>query len=311
MNKKSMPTAVAGSLMFMGLTVLFLTLGGLTQLLNIYFGIFFTEAIILGLVTYLVCVFKKYYVKESLALRMPYEGTLWKAFFISLLSYPVIVFINGLYLTGLSKFMTLPSDLGVPLPETFPMFLVSVIMFAVLPGIFEELVFRGFLFRAFDRYKPVARIFITATLFAIFHYNPINIVGPFLMGLTFGYLRYRSDSLLPSIIGHTTNNSIAMVIGYIANQAGNLDLDAAGDPDMANVEAMLGDSKVLVASFGLIVIALLAYMVYKLLKSFPDYREKTTLVIKPEKNERLFTWIMFIFGFIMLASAFVIVMKKF
>ena len=309
MINKKMPTAVAGSIVFVLLTILFLTLGGLTQFLNVYFGIFFTEAIILGLTTVLICKYKKYDLRETLGLNLPFRGTLWKAFFIAILSYPLMVSLNGIYLSFVEKFIKIPSDIGVPLPDSFGKLIISIFMFAVLPGIFEELVFRGFLFRAFDRFKPAKQIIITAVLFAIFHYNPVNVVGPFLMGLTFGYMRHRSNSLLPSMIAHTTNNSIAMIIGFVANNTAGVDMDA--DPDMAQIEAMLGDAKIMIIVMTIALFALIVFCLYKLLRKYPDYSERISKIIEPDKNEKTALLLMMLFAIILFAITFVLFSHKF
>lgn len=307
--KKKLPTAIAGSVSYIALTLLFLTVGAYTQKLNIYFGIFFTQVFIFGLYVVLVSKFQNYDLRETMGLNMPLRGTLWKAFFIAIISYPVIVFFNVIYLYLLKDIITIPENAGVPLPDTFGKLIVSIFMFALLPGIFEELLFRGFFFKAFYRFKPRGQIFITALLFGIFHYNPTNFIGPFIMGLTFGYMRYRSNSLLPSMIAHTTNNSIAMILGYIAMQSQNAAASSDIEMEVAEIEAMMGDAQALMVILGLGIMALLAFGFYKMLKKYPDYSENITYVFEPEKQEKRSVFVMILFGFAVFFTVFALLAK--
>ena len=54
-------------------------------------------------------------------------------------------------------------------------------------------------------------ILIASLLFGVVHMNPAQIPFAFLLGAMFGWLYYRTGSLLPGIIGHVLNNSIAAV----------------------------------------------------------------------------------------------------
>ena len=57
--------------------------------------------------------------------------------------------------------------------------------------------------------KPLNAILIASAIFGIVHMNPIQIPFAFAIGLIFGWLYYRTGSVVPGIIGHFINNSIA------------------------------------------------------------------------------------------------------
>ena len=84
---------------------------------------------------------------------------------------------------------------------------------ALLAPVLEELLFRGTIEeRLLRRWtNPWIGIVVSSLIFGIIHMNPAQIPFAFLIGLMFGWLYYRTGSLLPGIVGHVLNNSIAAV----------------------------------------------------------------------------------------------------
>ena len=85
---------------------------------------------------------------------------------------------------------------------------------ALLPPVVEELVFRGAVLRALLRWHKNAwvGIAISAALFAIIHVNPAQMPHAFLAGLLLGWMYYRTDSIVPGVVFHWVNNSVAYVL---------------------------------------------------------------------------------------------------
>ncbi len=85
--------------------------------------------------------------------------------------------------------------------------------FCVGAPIAEEFIFRGFVFRGWSTtfLGPIGAILLTAALFAIIHvqYEWFYIAGIFLIGVLFGYLRYRSGSTWLTVITHAFYNLMA------------------------------------------------------------------------------------------------------
>ena len=85
---------------------------------------------------------------------------------------------------------------------------------------FEEIIFRGFLFKVFyDMSGPGVAVPATAALFALLHAfqlwgNWPAIALIFAVGYVLAYLRNRSSSLIPGLIVHTSYN--AMLFGMYA-----------------------------------------------------------------------------------------------
>ena len=84
----------------------------------------------------------------------------------------------------------------------------------LLAPLAEELVFRGAVLRALLRWHKNAwvGIAISAVLFAIIHMNPAQMPHAFLVGLLLGWMYYRTDSIVPGVVFHWVNNSVAYVL---------------------------------------------------------------------------------------------------
>ncbi|MBK6986473.1 MAG: CPBP family intramembrane metalloprotease [Bacteroidetes bacterium] len=59
-----------------------------------------------------------------------------------------------------------------------------------------------------------ATIIITTVLFTILHFSLISFLWIFPIGMLFGYLRAKNNSLLYGIIGHFIYNSSIVLIEY-------------------------------------------------------------------------------------------------
>ncbi len=84
---------------------------------------------------------------------------------------------------------------------------------ALLAPILEEMLFRGAVEGRLLRMcrNPWVAIVVSSLIFGVAHMNPAQIPFAFLLGMMFGWLYYRTGSLLPGIMGHVLNNSVAAV----------------------------------------------------------------------------------------------------
>ena len=89
----------------------------------------------------------------------------------------------------------------------------TVLVVGVLPAVVEELVFRGVLARSLaTRYSPAIGIGISAVLFGLYHIVPAQMVSTFFLGLALAFITLRARSVVPAMIVHFLNNSIAIVV---------------------------------------------------------------------------------------------------
>jgi membrane protease YdiL (CAAX protease family) len=105
-----------------------------------------------------------------------------------------------------------------------PLELMAVILVvAVVPAIVEELLFRGLIQKIFERLmSPVVSAVLAGTIFGLFHVNPFEVVPLVGLGVFFGLLRYRSQSLLVPIAAHFFNNLMAVLASFYGLQDDNL-----------------------------------------------------------------------------------------
>ena len=108
----------------------------------------------------------------------------------------------------------IPSSCLQELMPELPNIVEEDFAIGLLAPVCEELVFRGAVLRALLRWTPRhwLAIAISALLFALIHANPIQMPHAFLVGLLLGWLYYRTDSIVPGIVYHWVNNSIAYVV---------------------------------------------------------------------------------------------------
>jgi hypothetical protein len=89
---------------------------------------------------------------------------------------------------------------------------LSLVLLAVLAPLVEELIFRGLLYGWITgRWGSLAGLIVSSVAFAAAHYEPAHVVLVLPLGFFFGWLRRRTDSLLPSLFSHIVNNGFALV----------------------------------------------------------------------------------------------------
>lgn len=81
--------------------------------------------------------------------------------------------------------------------------------FALLPGVSEELAFRGLLQNASGPAR--LRLVLSAILFALFHVDPHHVIGVLPLGLFFAWVASRYGTLV-TIGAHVANNTIAIAM---------------------------------------------------------------------------------------------------
>ncbi len=202
--------------LLLGLLLFFL--GSAVQNREIYSGLLITEYIIILIPSLLYMKSKKIPLKQSLRLNKISLKQIWYIILITIFSYPIAIFFNTLVITILSFFGELiPSS--VPLPENMGLYFLSIFIIGLAPGICEEVMFRGAIMDAYSIMGKKKAIIYSAFLFGLFHLNLQNLLGPMFLGIIFGIIVYKTNSIYSSILAHILNNSIAMTIGYFGMKA--------------------------------------------------------------------------------------------
>lgn len=95
-------------------------------------------------------------------------------------------------------------------------FSVVVFVICITPAICEEALFRGFAMSNLRKvYKPFMAIFTTGFLFALYHFQPFNIVPLLILGFYLGFIVYFSNSLYLGILAHFLNNFFASYYMFV------------------------------------------------------------------------------------------------
>lgn len=94
---------------------------------------------------------------------------------------------------------------------------VGLLSMAVLAPVIEELLFRGAIQGALMRFfkNPWWGIIIASLAFGAVHMNPVQVFYGSFLGLAFGWVYYRTGSLLPAILGHVLNNTVAVISALV------------------------------------------------------------------------------------------------
>ena len=149
--------------------------------------------------------------RQVLALRAPHPAA-WVA---TILGAPAALF------TGIGLFMAANYVFPVPtkvlesfgqalLPDTIP-FWQMVVFLCVMPGVFEELAFRGVLLHGLTRrHRPVAVALIVGAVFGLFHFSLFRLVPTGYLGVVLAAVTMLTGSIFPAMLWHALNNLLGL-----------------------------------------------------------------------------------------------------
>ena len=134
----------------------------------------------------------------------------------------ILIFIYWIFAIGYiaEKFKLAPlnegGDFALSLLTSETNLLLLFLAIGVIQPIFEEILFRGFLFTHFERkWGAKISIIVTAIIFTIVHFQyNFMILGLVLfpMAILLGVSRWKTNSLIPAIIIHCVNNSLTLAV---------------------------------------------------------------------------------------------------
>ncbi len=136
--------------------------------------------------------------------------------------------------------------------DTIPELVFVLVIVALTPAFCEEFLFRGLVQKNLEKgLKPFWGITLGALIFGGYHLNPFMILPLTILGLYFGFLVYRTNSIYVPITAHFFNNFAA-----------GLSLYLIGDEDLIIPKSPSGEvpAQVVVSSFLLLVGIFLAVL---------------------------------------------------
>ena len=148
-------------------------------------------------------------------LSKPWGTLLWVALF----SLGTIIPLSFLY-----------EQLGIEMDENTQQIITSMmkepwgyVAVGILAPLAEEVVFRGAILRTLlgimSKKNHWVAIMISAAIFGVVHANLAQFINALLMGLLLGWMYYRTGSLVPGILLHWVNNTMAYVLANIMPQS--------------------------------------------------------------------------------------------
>lgn len=210
-NKASFFNPYNGLVYYTLALLLLYYLGSYLQKADLGKGLVQTQILIIALPVLLILRFLKLKSNEVLRLKTPKLKEMLIIPFIAIPASIVVAILSQL----INVIYPFPEKYLEILGELFKMDLPlwgSFLVVAVAPGICEELLFRGFMLRFFEKYGMKISIVLSGLMFAAFHLDPFRFVPVFLLGMLLAYLTLRSGSIVNAMILHTLNNGFAVFV---------------------------------------------------------------------------------------------------
>lgn len=133
---------------------------------------------------------------------------------------------------------TIPAS-GVAVPTTVRGLASAVILSAVLPGICEELLFRGLMLSAWEERGSLRAVTTVSLLFTLLHGNLLGIPSEFICGVLLACIVISSGSLFAGMVFHTVFNSTLLIASYWAHTV-ETDAEAAYTGVLSLLPFLLG-----------------------------------------------------------------------
>jgi membrane protease YdiL (CAAX protease family) len=167
--------------------------------------------------------------------------------------------LGDLTMTGILSFVIVML-MGIETPDlppdvVNPTLAVSIAMAALtalVPAVFEELLFRGYIQRRLlQRWSPAVAIGVQGVLFALLHFDTLQHVLAVLPGgIFYGILAYRTRSIWPGVLLHFLNNAYVAGLGPLESAAAESAAAAYISVAMLAVAVFLGAPSILYLLFG-------------------------------------------------------------
>jgi ABC-2 type transport system permease protein/sodium transport system permease protein len=177
-------------------------------------------AAVFGGIPIMITLFGRVRWSSGLALRRPSIGALVAAVLFGVSLWPVAheVFLlsKWMNLSVLGREQIAQAETMIQQMRTTPLWLVLLTM-GVVPAVFEELCFRGFLFGALRTKLGDDRTLIgSSLLFGLFHevLMPGRLLVSTFLGGVLGWMRLRSRSVIPGMLLHATHNSLILTMAH-------------------------------------------------------------------------------------------------
>lgn len=92
--------------------------------------------------------------------------------------------------------------------------LLTLFHVGVVPAICEEVLYRGYVMRAFEKsWGILPAILISGLLFGLYHVQLTNLLPLATIGIILGFVTWTSESIYPAMLAHFINNGGSVLVG--------------------------------------------------------------------------------------------------
>ena len=162
----------------------------------------------------LIAVWCLYWTKTPLKEAVSSQRCSWKYYVIAIVLQIGLFSLSQLntwFLEFLGRFGYQPNEISLPSMDGFG--LVGVLFaVAVLPALFEEIIFRGILLGGLKAFGSVGAVLLCGGLFALYHQSPEQTLYQFACGAAFALVAVRAKSIFPTVVAHFLNNSVIILL---------------------------------------------------------------------------------------------------
>lgn len=210
------------------MTIIFALFGqGINSIVLIYTGNYLltllSSQLILILPSIVYIIKYKLNIKEAIRYNKIKAVNIILLIVFSYLITPLMSFVNALSMLFFQN--TTSSFMGGIIKENG--FFLSILIIALVPAIFEEVVYRGIFYNEYRKAKPLQAIFLSAFLFGIIHGNLNQFVYAFLMGIVFALIIEVTDSILSTMIIHFFINGTSVTALHLYSKSMNVEEEAS------------------------------------------------------------------------------------
>lgn len=210
------PTLKETLVMYVLSTILLVTLGSLVQHLHLLSGLLISELAFVAAPALIFTIARQYRLKRTFYLTTIRLKTGLLAILVTGAAFVLVGAVAAVQEILIPRSQDYQEiwDAIITQFHQIPL-AATLLLISFLPGVCEELLFRGFLLHGLrKKLSNASAIIIVGILFGAFHLDPYRFLPVTLLGVLFGYMVVRTGSILTGMVAHSTNNAIAMLISY-------------------------------------------------------------------------------------------------
>ena len=155
---------------------------------------------------------------EAAASMRPEPVNVWSMIYIGVLAVLSVFLVSDISLIWCIPLQKLGFDVfkeQMTVAASPEALVLSVFTAAAIPGVCEELVFRGVVLSGFEDEGSARAVRMSALLFALLHGSLTGFPGQYVLGVVIAMLVISADSIYAGITFHTVYNATVMILEFV------------------------------------------------------------------------------------------------